>query len=405
MNVVFTGQTGTEKEKVIDCLITHLYEKFNISKDLHPNFIKHYSVENNFAFSPTAYLEWLEIPNENRQEEQWKTGFELLLKKIESDKPENVFVSMHGVNYKYSRYFSPINWDLIQDFRPDLFITLIDDVIDIWERINERKRSVLVSSENLSIKEILDWRSTEIMITDLMAKYLEREKKINNFVVAIKHPVCVIENLLLKPMALRIYAAYPITATKNDPARRAEIDQHRARLYNQFTVFDPITIDDYSLVSLARESDKDTITYDRSKRWPMPSSDCDIKLLSNTVEYKNVITNINKKLILEAEEDIAHHIEWRDFRLLNQSHVMAAYRPNFNNGSKGVNREIDYANLSGITVYRYWPLEDGKADVPFSTRGVKVEEYNKYFECFNMHQCQINDNEINPSHGSSFGNI
>jgi len=34
-----------------------------------------------------------------------------------------------------------VEWELIKDFRPDIFVTLIDDIYSIWMRINFRNET------------------------------------------------------------------------------------------------------------------------------------------------------------------------------------------------------------------------------------------------------------------------
>ena len=75
-------------------------------------------------------------------------------------------------------------------FQPDYCVTLIDDIQAVQRRI--------ASGINLRLRELLTWRSFEILLTDLLAKetILKTSRKFNSVdfpfdrspIVAIRHP-------------------------------------------------------------------------------------------------------------------------------------------------------------------------------------------------------------------------
>ena len=66
----------------------------------------------------------------------------------------------------------------------DLFITFIDDVYDIWWRLRRRKEQFQPSGV-LRFRDVLAWRSIEIMMTDTLAAHLVPGRAIPHYVIAV----------------------------------------------------------------------------------------------------------------------------------------------------------------------------------------------------------------------------
>lgn len=411
MRVVFTGQSGIEKSKIIENLVHHI-QRLCDSQDGKNKFdpkkiVSWHAVEEKIASDLPGFLGWHESPNEKEQSLKWKNAFEDLLVEIEREKPLNVFLSLHSVLSKYGRFISPLDWDQLRRFSPDIFITFIDDVYDIWWRLRKRQESFPAISE-FRLREILAWRSIEIMMTGTIAKNLIPGKPLNHYIVAVKHPLSMLLKLILEPKTIRVYAGYPITHTRNQSKDREIIDKHRKRLHQSFVTFDPVTIDEYILkVALdeweAQKPRPSTITLNRKKaRWPLPSDGCEFPLIAESLDYPEVIEGIDPEQIKEIVNEIYYQIEWRDYRLLDQAHCFAAYRPYYKGTmSKGVSSEIDYALSSGIQAYQFWPGEDG-SNRPFQTRGTIIRDYDEFIHVLEQHQKEIQGSNISPSHGSEF---
>lgn len=409
MRVIFTGQSGIDKHRVVENLVDHLRVTCGYRGDSSDqeasNFLSSYSFESFIAPHYFGITEWLQMPNENMQNEEWKEGFTDLLDTIKRDSAKNIFLSMHSVFFRYSKFFSPINWDQIREFNPDLFITFIDDVQDIWWRLMKR-HDIFPPSPTYRLRELLAWRSVETMVTEIISQRLNPQKPIPHYVVAVKHPVLMLQRLLMEPRSLRIYAAYPISDIRNDKIMKEVINAHRNNLHKRFIVFDPISIDEYILESLnqAQKQDDDLkkhIVFKKEDRWSVRSKACDLPLLSDKLEHPEYI-EIDREQINEVSDEMKDHIEWRDYRLINQAHCIATYRPNYNKKtSRGVSSEIMYALFSGLQIFNYWPPEDGNY-VPFGRRGVYIGDYSEFIDELEKHQISKQERFHDLSHESEF---
>jgi len=418
VRAVFTGQLGIEKKKILDRFAQSIVDKLGERATASGGrIVDVYKLEASFCRSKTEERNWVETPDVESQLEWWQKGFSKLLSQIGERKPKNVFLSMHAVILKYNRYISPLDWNLLRAFAPDLFVTFIDDLIDIWWRIKHGVGRIS-ESEEYRLHEILAWRSAEIMMTETLARNLMTGKSCPHYIVAVKHPMNTLERLILEPSLLRVYTAYPITDVKKmkreqqadstgvDALIRA-IDENRARFHNKYITFDPITIDEFELKGMLEQtgsrSEDGSMTFIRElNRWPVRSAACDFPLLSDVLEYPDVIENIPADQVEEVALDMSHQISWRDYALLDQVHCMAAYRPNFGGGSTGVNSEFLYSAMKPVSSYGFWPADDGEILRPFKDRGLLAQDYERFLEMVQEHQDEVLQDPESWAHGARF---
>jgi len=415
MNVIFTGQSGTNKENIIENLVAYIYKKYYPEEGragVKTNkFIRPYSLERYISSSKNGFSSWLQLADGSRQRKGWSEGFEKLCEAINKQNAKNNFISMHSVFYSRYKYFSPINWDQLRRLKPALFITFIDDIYDVWWRLKERQM-VFPPSGMLRLRDVLTWRSAEIMVTDQIAKNLFKKVEIPHYVIAVKHPTEMLDKLLTQPDCMRVYASYPISRTRDFPEKRAIVDAHRTNLHNKFVVFDPLSIDERLLYFKYEQWKKcnpqpSTISILRGDRWPMPSKEFNFPLLAGPNQYPEIIEDINPleiKEVIEAQggSEVDGQVVWRDYRLIDQTHCLAAFRPSYGGYlSGGVNAEIAYAGLLGNNCpYQYVPKDDGSVG-PFQVSGIVTDDYDKFIELLESHQRQIQVDHERPSHFSS----
>lgn len=261
MRVIFTGQTGTKKKEVIKALKKEIlkhhpeYPQDLDSPDLR-RFVADYNVEN--GFRPTTLISWLETSSQRKRERIWRNSLEEILEQEKREDPRYSFLTLHLTFQRKSRFFSPLSWErtieLIKQFKPDYCVSLIDDIYSIWSRI--------ASGSYLRLREIMTWRNIETLMTDILAKHVtpqDQKTETHKYpykrspVVSIKHPPEMLYKLLFRPDVLKIYTAFPITRTRDDPKKRVEIDNFRKTLHKNFIVFDPLTIDELPLERLLEE--------------------------------------------------------------------------------------------------------------------------------------------------------
>ena len=90
--------------------------------------------------------------------------------------------------------------------------------------------------------------------------------------------------------------------------------------------------------------------------------------------------------IIEVRDAIDHQIQSRDYRLISQSNVMVAYRPNIKGKiSTGVLSEMHYArDVAFKTCYTFFPEEDGKQEAsPFRGGGNYYKNIENRYKSFN----------------------
>ncbi|MEK7379270.1 MAG: hypothetical protein AABZ71_10205, partial [Candidatus Binatota bacterium] len=176
MRVVFTGTTGVQKLRVMRAVASLAAKESGKSADLsHPetlSFIRLLDLDNEIDTTlgggRKAFLDML---NPQKREETWYKVFEKKIKEL-GDYDGHVFLGMHNWCLRKGQFFSCVNWDLLVSFRPTVFITLFDDVYDVWQRVNNYEREKLKTNSYFRLDEILEWRSAEILATDILANNL-----------------------------------------------------------------------------------------------------------------------------------------------------------------------------------------------------------------------------------------
>jgi len=371
MRVIFTGQTGINRSKEIlknlalfTLKVAECPEDLNSSKSRKHLII--YSLDEEFKNLGIDIISFLDSQNPRAKADAWKRAFNNILFRIKDEQPKHAFLSMHHIFYRYSSFFSPVEWDLIKNFQPNIFITLIDDVFSIWKRINSRDE-MSPSGSYFRLRELYSWRSAEILMTDFLAKCLFPSKSIKNYVVAAKHPTHMLYRLLFEPKKLIVYVAFPITSTREDPKKIDEINKFRMKLHKMFTVFDPATIDEDILRILLNKQTGKTLIIRKEDRWPIPNN----WSLCKDVNYP---IKLDANEAREVVKDTRDHIMLRDFRLIDQSDCLVGYRPNYEGKrSTGMFAEITYARDVAYKrrLFIHFPEKDGEfRDSPFEGAGV-----------------------------------
>ena len=296
--------------------------------------------------------------------------------------PEHVFINLHATYFRRNRFFSLVDFDRLRQFNPDLILTLIDDVHDCWYRIQEREK-LHPRATNLRMRDLLLWRTVEVMA----GEFFKNGLGVPNYVVAVKHPSIMAKRLIFEPERKRIYASFPISSTRANEEDMRSVDEFRMNLHSQFTVFDPLTIDE-RILSNAYANGEDgsgNVYLDNALRWPTGfSGDYEAMI---PPEDKVDSFHVPAAQIAEAIKDIDRQIEARDFRLIEQSQAVAAFRPNFRRHfSRGVNAELQYASQTiGIPVHLTWNEdEDGVyGDSPFGAMGTSHKNLQDLIEALN----------------------
>ncbi len=189
------------------------------------------------------------------------------------------------------------------------------------------------------------WREEEILTTSIFAHLTHKP----HYICVRKHPIETLYRLLFEPELPRIYVSFPISAIIDKPDIVAEIDAFKNELVKQFTVFDPYTIREKRLdyeVQRALKAGRDSIEYEvNGTAITIPIS-----------EVESILADIDDQIVA------------RDLMLVEQSQMLVAYYPCYDDGtpihSGGREREIIHGRDNGKPVYLIWP-SDKKEPGPF----------------------------------------
>lgn len=356
MRIIFAGQTGVQKDQVTRALARFASRRLYRNRRISSGRIGIYCVESEIKKIAGDFTSYLSCQNETIQEETWRRGFNEILGKIRTNRHRDIFLSMHLTFYRDSNFFSPVDWRLLRRFDADAVVILIDDIYDVWKRIEDRTARNPASASHFRLREILAWRSVESLIADSLPLVLRRPG-FRGFVVAVKHPAQMLYRLLYEPTAARVYASFPISKTRGRPARRAEIDSFRNALHRRFCVFDPLMIDEKMLIMLANGQRRGKrVRVMVSDRWPV-----NVQGQMCPTEQRLYPIVIPRDQIEEVTTAINNQIRARDYKLIRQAECLAVYRPYYGASvHEGVSAEIKYAtNTFPIPRFMVFPKPDG----------------------------------------------
>ncbi|GEM_PF-4322858 len=320
------------------------------------------------------------------QRKEWHEAFIQFEKQEKKEKPDHCFLGVHLVYHWGQIPSCAVNFRDIIRWRPDCIITLVDDAPCVRYRVHKG------GYVSFALAELLTWRAEELMIGDLLAR-MACASSIPNFLVAIKHRVSMLANLLasvdgtnLHRRVARLYTSYPITEPRKDAASRALLDAFRARIaaLRNCAAFDPLTIDELPVTTLKPVDG--VINYDArdpNHRWPLSSIE---QLLGpdDDIEYPIQLPAIEvepfKSAGLSRKGDFSSQVLDRDLRLVDQSHCICAWRPTFQSAhpSVGVLVELRHAQATGKRRIQYVKMgEDPLPNNPLWSSGGPDDIYDE----------------------------
>jgi len=350
MRVILTGISGLNKEDLLAkirtlCNFKNL-EKSGADPDvgLDSTAFENASIDLTFDLEhEMCRREELKAPNYlDIAEKELLNAKNKTLKRIirESKGKKNVILAMHAVYYRRSSLFSVLDWTKLMEFQPEIFVTLIDDVDSIKERIVSNPDAGPV--KYISLKDILWWREVEFLITQQIARNISA-KGIPHYLVALDQAPVIIYQLMFESNKKKVYASYPVTSAKHDAKLYSETSEFLKRLKKHFIVFDPMAIGEKLLQDALIEN----------LQAPHPEPYIRVKgRKKKEIEYR-----VND--ILPIISDINGQIVSRDERLVKQSDIVIGYRPAL---SPGAQYELSYAkNTARVETFIVHPRADPKS--------------------------------------------
>jgi len=280
-----------------------------------------------------------------------------------AEKADNVIVNTHATFRWKHGLFEAFDFDHMKAFDADLYITLVDNVDSIHQR--------LIRDHDVphSLKDIMVWREEEILATEILAHALGGHGCY--YVLARGEDAATagsLVSLMFESDKKKIYPSFPMSHVMDMPDVLAEIDAFRLALAENFICFDPGDLDEKRLLFEAGEATKkgeDQITLDVNGE-PL------------TFDVREVTS---------VARDIDGQIYARDFKLIDQSDMIVSYVPELPGGipglSSGVERELQHAFEGTKEVYVIW--RPAKEPSPFITETAtrvftSVEELFKHFQ-------------------------
>lgn len=264
-----------------------------------------------------------------------------------ADRTDNLIVNTHATFRWRHGLFHAYDHDQMVALDADLYITLVDNVDAIHER--------LVREHDIphTLKDILVWREEEIVVTAAIAEAIrghgchyiisrgEREET----------AALMLYRLLFEGRRKRVYPSFPMTHVLDMPATLAQINAFRAALAEHFITFDPGDLDEKRLLfdaGAAIQRGEDSFTIRVNGR----------ELRLRALE------------VTQVAADIDGQIYARDFKLIDQSDMIVSFIPELPGGkpalSSGVERELQHAFEGTKEVYVVW--EPKAEPSPFVTQ-------------------------------------
>jgi adenylate kinase len=252
----------------------------------------------------------------------------------EVDRHETVIVNTHAAFRWKHGLFPAFDHDQMLALDADLYITLVDNLDAVHERL-AREHDV-----PHSLKDILVWREEEILATEVLASAVRGQGCFYVFARgASDSSVESLYRLIFRPETKRVYPSFPMTHVMDMPQTLAEIDAFRAAISEHFTTFDPGDMDEKRLLSdaaAAMQEGRTTFT---------------VTVHGRPVEFDAVeVTGVAR--------DIDAQIYARDFKMIDQSDMIVSFIPELASGkpglSSGVERELQHAFEGTKEVYVVW---------------------------------------------------
>jgi len=251
----------------------------------------------------------------------------------------NLIVNTHATFRWKHGLFLAYDHPQIRELDADLYVTLVDNVDAVHERL-DREHEI-----RHTLRDILVWREEEIVVTEAMAEAVAGFGRA--FVISRGNPrinARSLYRLMFEPQGMRVYPSFPMTHVIDLPDVLAEIERFRDALAEHFIIFDPGDLDEKRLLFEAGEATK--------------RGEDDVEIEVNGRRIRLSVSDITR-----IARDIDAQIYARDFKLIDQSDMIVSYIPALPGGrpalSSGVERELQHAFESTKEVYVVWrPSEE-----------------------------------------------
>ncbi len=354
MRMLFTGQVGLDKQAYLEQVLTIAKAQGETIKVFHVGDLMYKEAPD---VQPGRILD---LPL-SRLAGLRRAVFRDIL--AEAHRYPNVIINTHATFRWKHGLFAAFDFDQLNAFAADLYVTLLDNVETVHQR--------LLRDHNLDhdLKDLMVWREEEILATEILARVNPAHP--GKFFVLSRgrqQPTCeTLFRLLLRPRMRRVYPSFPMSHVADMPAVLAEINDFRQRIGRHFITFDPADVDEKALhdQALAAAADGHSIIH---------------------IQGTDPLLSLKTQDVLSIGGDINGQIYARDFMMVRQSDLIISYIPELPDGkpalSSGVERELQHAHDHAREVYVIWKPK--VAPSPFVTQTAtklfsNIDETLRYF--------------------------
>tara|TARA_B100001750_G_C15475844_1_gene582415 strand:- start:344 stop:1480 length:1137 start_codon:yes stop_codon:yes gene_type:complete len=272
---------------------------------------------------------------------------------IPSDAHPDVIMNTHATFRWRHGLFPAFDFDQMEDFEPNLFICLVDNIEVVHKRLHDEHDDI-----DATLKDCMVWREEEILATELLAQACGCR---NSFYILSRGrhqdttETCA--RLITRNNLKKVYPSFPMSHVVDMPDILDEISKFRASLAEHFITFDPADVDEKLLLENGIEAAK------QGKDW------IEVEPHAFGGKSDDAPLRVAVREILDIAGDIDGQIYMRDFRLIDQSDMIVSLVPELPGGvpglSSGVERELQHAWEHTKEVYVVWKPK--KAPSPFIT--------------------------------------
>lgn len=325
--VVVTGQVGVDKKPFLEQVAQLARARGHATRVFHIG-------EMMYAEAPDVVRgRILDLPL-GRLNSLRRAVFKDVLSQVERSPNETTIVNTHAAFRWKHGLFPAFDHDQMAKLDADLYITLVDNVDAVHQR--------LLRDHDVphSLKDILVWREEEILATEVLANATRGHGAF--YVVARGIEERTVEScfrLIFRGDTKRVYPSFPMTHVMDMPDTLAEIDAFRAAIAEHFITFDPGDLDEKRLLFEAG------LAMQRGES-------------SFHVEVGGAPMRFEVEEVMRVTRDIDAQIYARDFKLIDQSDMIVSFIPELPGGkpglSSGVERELQHAYETTKEVYVVW---------------------------------------------------
>ena len=350
VNILVFGHAGVGRRRASQNLVNGL-------ADAVPR-IGYFAKKTDAELVPATILEdeleieivsFLDLDDRRVQQRLWDEAARRAIGKVKSSAAVHRVVTLHATYYRQARTWSCLNPQVFiqNDFRPDVAVTLIDDVQNVQNRLEFTPGS----PDALRLRELITWRNVEISDADFFLRSTAGDPKgAKNFVLGIRHPVKTAVDLLVEATKPAMYSGHPISHIRRQSEPRQseminEIERFKDNLRTLGPVLDPATIDELALRKVRKaDPNAERIVFKQSSHWPVTNKNT----LAEGVEFAEEV-QVSSAEVDEALTDVERLVDFRDYRLMDQADCLISYRPNWGDEDHGgVEAEFRFAKATGM---------------------------------------------------------